>query len=331
MATITPKSAKKLLKTPNVVGFFTGRQHQDGDYKGHGLVVTVNKKLPKESLKRKELIPQEIDGQKTDVIEVGDLKALSRTSCNRPFRLGDSCGVYTITAGTAGWLVDKDGQKMLLSNNHVLANVNKAKIGDPILQPGTYDGGTVAACKIGSLHSFAKIVFEGAEVCSISSKITRFLNLLASSIGSAVRFSFQSFNPQAISNKVDCALCKLDSTSYVSPEVLDLGSCADGSLQVVALLFAGSDKVTIGNKIQNVASALDVTVPYSSTVGVGETVWKSGRTTGVTSGQVIATDYTGIVNMGAQGSAIFADQILIGTPGFSAGGDSGSAIVRKST
>ena len=30
----------------------------------------------------------------------------------------------------------------ILSNNHVLANENKASLGDPIRQPGTYDGGT---------------------------------------------------------------------------------------------------------------------------------------------------------------------------------------------
>jgi hypothetical protein len=48
----------------------------------------------------------------------------------------------------------------LLSNNHVVANSNNATLGDPILQPGTFDGGTDPADRIGRLSRFVPITFE---------------------------------------------------------------------------------------------------------------------------------------------------------------------------
>jgi hypothetical protein len=64
---------------------------------------------------------------------------------HRPLKLGTSIGHFKITAGTLGAAVrrKKDGVTLLLSNNHVLANENKGRTGDAILQPGAFDGGTV--------------------------------------------------------------------------------------------------------------------------------------------------------------------------------------------
>ncbi|GBC71185.1 hypothetical protein HRbin02_00964 [Candidatus Calditenuaceae archaeon HR02] len=60
----------------------------------------------------------------------------------RPAQGGVSIGHYMVTAGTLGCLVrDNEGHVYILSNNHVLANSNNARIGDPIYQPGPYDGG----------------------------------------------------------------------------------------------------------------------------------------------------------------------------------------------
>jgi hypothetical protein len=61
---------------------------------------------------------------------------------------GDSIGHYRITAGTLGAYVRRaqdDSKLFVLSNNHVLANVDRANLGDPILQPGPYDGGQLPA------------------------------------------------------------------------------------------------------------------------------------------------------------------------------------------
>ena len=60
-----------------------------------------------------------------------------------PLKIGSSIGHYKITAGTLGGFVRSrdDGSVLILSNNHVLANENKGKKGDAILQPGAIDGG----------------------------------------------------------------------------------------------------------------------------------------------------------------------------------------------
>ena len=47
-----------------------------------------------------------------------------------------------------------------MSNNHVLANSNAAALGDPILQPGPFDGGTDPADRIARLSRFIPITMQ---------------------------------------------------------------------------------------------------------------------------------------------------------------------------
>lgn len=93
----------------------------------------------------------------------------------RPAPGGWSVGHYQITAGTiatcvydflpgantspSSYGVGMPAGYYILSNNHVLANSNDARLGDPILQPGPYDGGTHPADKIASLSRFVPIQF----------------------------------------------------------------------------------------------------------------------------------------------------------------------------
>ena len=75
---------------------------------------------------------------------------------------------------------------------------------------------------------------------------------------------------------------------------------------------------------------LDIGTPSNLTAQdkVGCAVQKSGRTTGNTKGTISAVDVTMDVNYGGGKVARFVDQFLV-TPGsFSAGGDSGSEILR---
>ncbi len=96
--------------------------------------------------------------------------ASHRTACTRlkqrylkrPVPAGVSIGHPQITAGTFGCLVQDGRGLFILSNNHVLANNNAAQPGDPILQPGPYDGGkNTARYEIGRLSSFVPIAFDG--------------------------------------------------------------------------------------------------------------------------------------------------------------------------
>jgi len=84
----------------------------------------------------------------------------------RPLRIGASIGHFKITAGTLGEFVrSRDGGPVLiLSNNHVLANENRAKKGDHILQPGVFDGGQDPADKVGELLRFIRLKKAGANV-----------------------------------------------------------------------------------------------------------------------------------------------------------------------
>lgn len=63
-----------------------------------------------------------------------------RTDTDLVLKPGYSCGHYRITAGTLGGFVqDKRGKTLILSNNHVIANCDSCTKGDKILQPGPYD------------------------------------------------------------------------------------------------------------------------------------------------------------------------------------------------
>ena len=108
-------------------------------------------------------LPAVVDGVPVRPQVTGMIRAFSDPTLKaRPAPVGFSVGHPAITAGTIGArVVNPSLSVFLLSNNHVLANSNNASIGDPILQPGPFDGG-VAADQIGTLFAFKAIDFSGA-------------------------------------------------------------------------------------------------------------------------------------------------------------------------
>ena len=92
---------------------------------------------------------------------------------NRPLRIGGSIGHFKITAGTLGcFMRTRTGEVVhILSNNHVLADENRAKLGDAILQPGAFDGGQNPKDVIGSLAKFEPLKRIGVNFvdCAIAS------------------------------------------------------------------------------------------------------------------------------------------------------------------
>jgi hypothetical protein len=96
----------------------------------------------------------------------------------RPLLIGASIGHHRITAGTLGGFVvlRKGGQVRALSNNHVLADEDRGKKGDAILQPGAYDGGRAGRDRIGSLDQAVKLKPRGtnrvdAALCAVSAAV----------------------------------------------------------------------------------------------------------------------------------------------------------------
>ena len=107
-------------------------------------------------------VPQQVDGVPVETVVTGLITARcgSTTDDCDPAPLGVSIGHPGITAGTLGALVTDGTNVFILSNNHVLANSNKAAIGDSALQPGPFDGGTDPGDSIGTLHQFVPLNFN---------------------------------------------------------------------------------------------------------------------------------------------------------------------------
>jgi hypothetical protein len=122
----------------NIIGLGFGLKVTNGDLLSDEVAIRVyvREKSPLSSLAYR-VIPAKVNGISTDVIPIGDLVAARRVQC------GVSIGHHAITAGTLGCLVKKPGKDDLyiLSNNHVLADCDRASIGDLILEPGPDDGG----------------------------------------------------------------------------------------------------------------------------------------------------------------------------------------------
>jgi hypothetical protein len=311
------KKILDLLKKKNVNGFGYGKQMIGGKEAGIGLVVTVTKKEPQRKLKKADIVPSKIDNIATDVIEIGEIKALlprgipakkanevrslevDRTSRQRPFSMGMSIAHRDVTAGTAGCLVKRIGDDkdiFVLSNNHVLANMNDAEIGDLIVQPGPHDGGLTSQDVVGHLTQFIPIKYN---TCQTSNLTTKMLNRISKIMRSSAEFTYILNRAKAESvNFVDCAIAKLDVPNIAKKTLLGIG---------------------------------DIT-KWGGPVQVSDTLKKTGRTTEVTEMKVDILDWTGQVAYGAN-MAIFSDQYLCsstGTGPASQGGDSGSAVVKVS-
>lgn len=101
-------------------------------------------------------LPSALDGVPVITEVSGRVFALSDpTTRQRPAPIGFSVGHPAITAGTIGARVkDGSGRVFILSNNHVLANMNSTQPDASALQPGPIDGGSDPADRIGGLYDF---------------------------------------------------------------------------------------------------------------------------------------------------------------------------------
>lgn len=285
---------KAILAKPNVVGLGVGYKTIQGEQTDElSIIALVREKVPLPGLLTEALVPGSLDGIRTDVIEVGELRPLqSRSDRWRPAPPGVSIGHYQVTAGTFGAVVrDKTtGRRLILSNNHVLANSNAAKSGDPILQPGPVDGGRVENDTIARLERFYPLDFGlSPPTCSLAQIYADFGNRIARMAGSAHKLEIINSNPEAV-NLIDAALARPVENSLISDEILGIGEITGVQEASLSLL-----------------------------------VRKSGRTTGLRSGEVRVLDTTVNIEYGAGRTAVFEGQIL--TSPISQGGDSGSLLV----
>jgi len=308
---------------PNIRGVASGVKWSNGEPTGEpAVLVLVTHKVPKEALSKDELIPTKLNGVKTDVLAIGEpvagegcqsdagIQTLAKRL--RPAEGGYSVGHFKITAGTIATCVydmlpgsstnppahgfGVPPRYYILSNNHVLANSNAAALGDPILQPGPFDGGTDPADRIARLSRFVPITFQPPTPVALHNNLVdaavaegQFHDLDREiywtgyvrgwrrkanvTVGTLVQKTGRTTNYTigritAINATVDVGYGG-GKVARFKDQILTTNISAggdSGSLVTtlddvaVGLLFAGSSVVTILNQIENVRSLLRVEV-----------------------------------------------------------------------
>jgi hypothetical protein len=184
-----------------------------------------------------------------------------------------------------------------LSNNHVLANSNDGNIGDNILQPGAYDGGSNPGDAIGTLYDYQEISFNSNNEMDAAIAIVADGDLsgstLAGGYGSPsgqVVDAFVGQSVQKCGRTTECTVGTVEevnvtvsvcfegfifctkSATFVNQFTItpgdfsaggDSGSLIvsnDGNNHAVGLLFAGSSERTIANPIGVVLNRFGVTI-----------------------------------------------------------------------
>ncbi len=293
------KYSKDLLNKTNVIGVGVGYKKVRGvETEQLSLIIFVEKKLPSDRLSKSNVIPGKINGLYTDIVEIGRVRLLdNRVDRRRPASPGISIGHYKISAGTFGAVVkDKTtGEKLILSNNHILANATngfdgRSSIGDPILQPGPHDGGGPND-QIATLLRFIPIRHSIQDVeCPVAAAALQAGNIIIHIVRPRYNIRLTKYTNDM--NIIDAAVAKPDKQSLVDEEVLEIG------------------------RIEGVARV----VP-------GESIKKSGRTSGLTEGKVQAIGVTIKVGITEEENGLFTDQVVSNI--LSQPGDSGSLIVNS--
>jgi hypothetical protein len=287
-----------LLHLENVIGVGIGNKEIGGVGTGEPVVtVLVKRKVPSDDIPTAHVVPRQLGSVCTDVIEIGDVGLLGRTEKVRPAVPGISIGHPRVSAGTFGAVVrDRStGRPLILSNNHVLANITdgtdgRAKIGDAILQPGRYDGGQPEDV-VGYLERFVPIWrTSGRPGCAVARGVERLGNLALCFVQPG--YELQLVRKRSKENLVDAAVARPVSEDAIDSSIVEVGA------------VAACCEPEIGMRVR-----------------------KSGRTTGVTTGTIRVINATLRISLGDVGEAYFADQIVttpMGQPG-----DSGSLVVSE--
>jgi S1-C subfamily serine protease len=201
-----------------------------------------------------------------------------------------------LCAGTLGFFIrDKDEALYLVSNNHVLALVNRATVGDDILQPGTLDLTSVECDLMGTTAALSRQL----KVAELSGWVD-------------IEFPTRSKTPN---NFVDVAWAKVTAGA-------GKGSGSGRTLDAITRVgFAGS--------IRAIASAFEAD-QKGRLVGA-TTLFKVGRATGLTEGQITQLNVATPVTYDGQ-VAYFTGQIQVDATldcvgPFSGPGDSGAIVV----
>ncbi len=309
-----------LLRRRGVVGVAVGfRNYREEATDQIALAVLVQQKKPIEALSADDIVPSDVNGARTDVVEVGRLEAMlnPRVRFRPNIPAGVSIGHYKVTAGTLGAIVfDKNtGEPLILSNNHVLANSNEAEIGDVILQPGPTDHGLKPDDVVAKLHRFELLRFfkdsgegpapptsspplfppGGCDIVELWVTVGNAFGRLSGSskrLASIPRTTPHTASTPIYANRVDAALARPNNPMLFQQAIAEIGR--PNGIKLAQL---------------------------------GMEVRKQGRTTGYTEGTVTLMNATVDVSYGEGKQARFVGQVI--TTPMSQGGDSGALVIER--
>ncbi len=284
-----------LLGRENVVGVAVGRKIVRGrETEETCVVVYVDHKESEDALAKGDRVPKTLDGVRTDVVATGPFRALplletlavSHTKRMRPAPGGVSIAHAKVTAGTLGVLAHRtSGEAVVLSNNHVLANSNEAHRGDPILQPGPYDGGRPTDA-IARLEAFVPVIFSERELDGLGRLLERTLGALLAPVGFGLRRL-----PSGKTNLVDAAIATPLSPDLVAPDILEIGA------------VAGTAAATLGTRVKKSGRTTGLT--RGKVTGLDATVEVDyGGKTAVFRGQIVSD----ILSRGGDSGSLIVDE-----------------------
>lgn len=238
-------------------------------------------------------LPASVEGVRTRVDVVGEVRAMANTGTYRPVPAGVSVGNdKECAAGTIGCVVLKGTVHYALSNNHVFARENAASLGERIDQPGRYDGKPKCAQtgQVATLSAFNTITFSTSasnvidaaiaqyttpDLCSmVGGTYTPTSTVVAPSVGLAVKKTGRTSGEThgviagvnvTVNVSYSSGVARFVNQIYVASSFIRSGD--SGSLMVtdtgnnpVGLCFAGGSKSAFANPIGPVLSFFNATV-----------------------------------------------------------------------
>ena len=211
--------------------------------------VLVEKKLDRLCLTSNNVIPKFYMGIKTDVINVGNVRAFSASPITKKFRpLQGGCSIAVQNGtedGTMGCIVERGFVKkeyFILSNNHVLSEFGKNPIGSAIVQPSDTYGGT--------LKDTVAYLSEAIPI--------KFIKGIKSPI-----------------NLVDCAIGKVTNKSLISKIIYQIGN------------VKGTNKAILNENVKKTGFITGLTKGVVKTIGLTQHVEFSPTKTAIFKEQIL--------------------------------------------
>lgn len=217
------RKLRRVVDSKNVVAVGISEKVTLGKRTGTlALTFYVRQKKPKSKLGVNVVAPSvigsDVVGEQiaTDVVAIGrpqlEIEELANPLATRkPIQPGFSISHVDVAAGTLGAIVEKDGQFLILSNSHVLANSGQAKKGDVIVYPAVADDGKAPKDKIAKLVNFIPFQVGGAFVNQVDCAVALPLPGRLSDLRSEIK---DLFVPRGITQPVrDMEIIKVGRTT----------------------------------------------------------------------------------------------------------------------